>query len=362
MNAVDLFAGPGGWDVAARELGIDPLGIELDDAACATRAAVGLRTLQADVADIDPLDYQPVDLLIASPPCPSFSAAGDGAGRRDMALISQCARNLFRGHDNRHVVRPRLEEPDSLLVVEPLRYALALRPRWIVLEQVPPVVGLWKYYARSLSEIGYSAWAGLLNAADYGVPQRRERAILIASLFTAIEPPRPTHCEGGGHTLEGELFCWVSMAKALGWGMTGRPYPTIASGRKTGGPDREKVGGSKAREAIYEEKSQGRWLNPGSGAHRRGYMASETAPTIAFANDSASWRWHEGDDPRGRRGDTLLIAAQDGSVRLSLDEAAVLQGFPPGYPWQGNSSKRFAQIGNAVPPPFARAILAAVIG
>lgn len=76
MNVVDLFAGPGGWDVGAQRLGLDPVGIEWDDAACQTRRAAGLTTVQGDVAQLDPLDYQPCDLLIASPPCQAWSKAG----------------------------------------------------------------------------------------------------------------------------------------------------------------------------------------------------------------------------------------------------------------------------------------------
>lgn len=55
-DCIDLFAGPGGWDVGARDLGIDPLGVEYDDNACATRNAAGLRTLQGDVSALDPND------------------------------------------------------------------------------------------------------------------------------------------------------------------------------------------------------------------------------------------------------------------------------------------------------------------
>lgn len=55
-QAIDLFAGPGGWDVAAADLGFRPLGIELDADACATRDAAGHRTLQADVAALSPVD------------------------------------------------------------------------------------------------------------------------------------------------------------------------------------------------------------------------------------------------------------------------------------------------------------------
>jgi len=80
IEAVDLFAGAGGWDVACNALGFNPLGIEIDVAACKTREAAGLRTLKADIAALDPLDFAPCELCIASPPCPSFSSAGKGDG------------------------------------------------------------------------------------------------------------------------------------------------------------------------------------------------------------------------------------------------------------------------------------------
>ena len=51
-NVLDLFAGAGGWDIAAHRLGIDPVGLELDDDCCATRKAAGLRTMQCDIAAV----------------------------------------------------------------------------------------------------------------------------------------------------------------------------------------------------------------------------------------------------------------------------------------------------------------------
>lgn len=72
---VDLFGGPGGWDLGARALGIDPVGAERDRWACVTRAAVGLCTIRCDVASLahEPLVGR-VDGLIGSPPCPAFSS------------------------------------------------------------------------------------------------------------------------------------------------------------------------------------------------------------------------------------------------------------------------------------------------
>jgi DNA (cytosine-5)-methyltransferase 1 len=104
-EAVDLFAGPGGWDVAARELGLDPLGIEWDDAACATRKAAGLRTLQADVAALDPSDFVPVASVIGSPPCPTFSTAGNGAAKHLTDVIVASLLALADGRDTRAETR-----------------------------------------------------------------------------------------------------------------------------------------------------------------------------------------------------------------------------------------------------------------
>ena len=79
---VDLFAGPGGWDIALADLGItDVLGVEVDKPTCRTRWKAGLQTINADVATLHPLDLGHIDGLVGSPPCQLFSAAGSGHGR-----------------------------------------------------------------------------------------------------------------------------------------------------------------------------------------------------------------------------------------------------------------------------------------
>lgn len=76
-----MFAGAGGWDVAAEVLGIDVDGIEIMPEAKATRKAAGFRTICSDVRDYFPGPGE-YDMLIASPPCQTFSIAGDGSGRQ----------------------------------------------------------------------------------------------------------------------------------------------------------------------------------------------------------------------------------------------------------------------------------------
>jgi DNA (cytosine-5)-methyltransferase 1 len=342
---VDLFAGPGGWDEAARLLGRRPIGIELDAAACLTRAAAGHRTVRADVSAF-PLERLAgrVRGLAGSPPCTTFSAAGDGAGNAVTGHLAELARYAFAGHDKRDAHRrmivadlaesgwpgkpmspedraAKIERAaaSAVLVAEPARFIAAGRPEWIALEQVPAVLPLWQVYAEELRLRGYSAWCGKLNAADYGVPQTRERAILIASRVRAVSRPQPTHYDPRkGLQLWGTP--WVSMAEALGWD---EPAPTITSA------------GGKAGANLS-------WVL------ERPSTTVQGDPRIG----------HPGHKDR-EGGESQF--AQD-AVRISVREAAMLQSFRPDYPWQGSKTAQFQQVGNAVPPLLALHVLSMATG
>ncbi len=286
MTVIDLFAGAGGWDLAARDLGFDPLGIEWMDEACATRTSAGLRTLHADVAALDPADY-PCDGLIASPPCQAYSMAGKGAGRRDVDNVVACVRDLADGVDARGEYAELCEDERSMLVVEPLGWALALKPRWLAFEQVPPVLPLWDLMAGILRERGYSVWTGILSSERYGVPQTRKRAFLIASLDGLVHPPESTHQayvpgepaqEGEAGLFGGGLKPWVSMAQALGWqeGRHPSPAPSVTGGGgATGNNDRpERTGGGAGNKprrvdapaaTLDSTSRQARWQRRDSG-------------------------------------------------------------------------------------------------
>lgn len=447
-DAVDLFGGPGGWDVAARELGIDPLGIEWDDAACATRAAAGLRTLQADVAALTP---QACDLVLGGPPCPPFSMAGKGEGRRALAAYADAIDAMASGHGfDVEALDRACDDPRGHLVLEPLRWVLAVRPRWVACEQVPPVLPLWERMAAALRAHGYHTWTGLLRAEQYGVPQTRERAFLMASTDGPVSRPSPTHARYVAPRRRAEqelglfdapeperivrpedrhLRPWVSMAEALGWtedatvgfpraaddgvatedGYRARDFRpatepafnltekarswTLRTGNFTAiarDPDGKR---SRAGSMPYERPasepaptiatSPGEWaLRAGTNDHDVTRSSEEPAPTLRFGArlNAVEWKLRAAGQANAAVRDAsepspTIIGGHDTAnrvwttgdrqngyaVRVSEAEAAVLQGFPPDYPWQGSQSKRFQQIGNAVPPPLARAVLEALV-
>ena len=443
MSVIDLglFGGPGGWDEAASALGIPQVGIELDAAACDTRAAAGHRTVRADVSAF-PLERLAgrVHGMTGSPPCTTFSAAGDGAGNAVMERLAELIRFAFAGQDRREAYRAMIAADladsgwphgkvmsaadraakigrgaaSAVLVAEPARFIAAGRPEWVALEQVPAVLPLWQVYAGELRARGYSAWCGKLNAADYGVPQTRERAILIASRVRDVWRPEPTHYDPRkGMQLWGTP--WVSMAEALGWGMSGRPYFALCTaGGSRGGAD-EQVGGSGARRALYAERDADRWVlhtnrdQRPDGSRQTADPRSAPAPALT-AKSGGQWvvklhcgrgsscdadrRDHPGDEPAptitsagGKAGanlswvierpattlqcDERLFAPHSGSkgehqsadsVRISVTEAAILQSFRADYPWQGTKTKQFQQVGNAVPPLLAEHVLAMATG
>ena len=351
MTVVDLFAGARGWDLGAKAVGLDPLGIENWGPAIATSQAAGFRTLVADLADLCPHTVGPVDGLIASPPCPDWSAAGSRAKR---------------------------DGKTGSLVDVPMVWARALRPRWLAWEQVPPALEVWEVNADELRSLGYSVWTGVLNAANYGVPQTRERAFLLASLDRPALPPEPTHARAPEPSLFGPQHRpWVSMGEALEF------HGALHTNRDQR-PDgtRQTVGSDRPAPTLTGEAGSQWYLRPGvvEGRNRRYRSVCEPAPTVCFGNDAASWVWelpattvtgdprlsprcHHDNDVRQTAGAKTLeqIAAGEGDrttpVRLTIQQALVLQTFPPDYPLQGTKGDRFKQVGNAVPPLLAHRIL-----
>jgi DNA (cytosine-5)-methyltransferase 1 len=369
---VDLFAGAGGWEEGLRLLGsYDSVGIESDPMACRTAEAAGHRRRSLDVAAAEPSAFGEVWGLIASPPCQAYSLAGKGLGRVDQERVVACARELAVGDDTRAAHGAACRDRRSLLTVEPLRWALALRPAWIALEQVPPVLGLWSLFAELLEAHGYRCATGVLSAERYGVAQTRRRAFLIASRHESVALPAPSHRSFNFRRPDEELAAeaglarWVSLADALGWDDDrGMSYTNCQTN-----------GGRRPRGLVRSIDCPARTVDTSVGAwsierhdrcerrHRGDRRLDHHERRHTVCPDSlGSARRLRARPSRPACGQTARCAARcrvgSEEVRLSVAEAAVLQGFPAGYPWQGSRSRQLRQVGNAVCPPLAARVLA----
>jgi DNA (cytosine-5)-methyltransferase 1 len=425
---VEAFAGPGGWSEGRQlaEAALPAIGFELDPAACRTAAAAGHARVRADVAQV-PLNLMAgrVDGLIMSPPCQAWSNAGEQLGKLDQPKVFERIAYFARGE-----TPPDREWADdrSALTAEPMRWTVALRPRWIALEQVPPVLPLWRYTAELLRGLGYRVWCGILSAEQYGVPQTRKRAILIARRDgLPATPPTPTHQPyraGREFDTADDLFGDplpppVSMAEALGWsphwsveyqrgaGMVERhgdrphrpataPGPTIRAGSKGSGPtllvhtgNNSRIGGEETKPYARDIDSPAptltgnvnRWqiaLRNGNQANACTRSVDEPAGTLFFGQRTNAVDWirmapagatSQMVEPRpiSEPGHTITgkataawVAGKD-TARVTVQEAAALQSFPTNYPWQGGKSEQYRQVGDAVPPQLAAAILRSLV-
>jgi DNA (cytosine-5)-methyltransferase 1 len=366
VSTVDLFAGPGGWDVGVLPLGIRAVGFDISRDAVRTGIAAGHLRVEQDVSKTQPFSH---DGQMGSPPCQGFSLAGKGEGRRDAELLISAARSLQASWLTERVlqdVRDRMRDPRSVLALEPLRWAVAGRPEWIAWEQVLAVLPLWEACAEVLRGLGYSVWTGLLHAEQYGVPQTRRRAFLLASRNHEVTPPPPTHSRyyrREPQRLDPGVRPWVSMADALGWeatDMVGFPRGVDDRGEGITLGDRE-YRARDLRQAdlpshVVTSKARS-WLrfNPSGSDYDLVEQASTPASVIAGRN-LVTFRGENAN----RFNPTATKSRNDG-FRVTVPEAGALQSFPADYPWQGSNTSCFQQIGDAVPPLLARAAVEQVL-
>lgn len=300
-TVVELCVGAGGLALGLERAGFVPRAlVELDPDACATLRLnrPSWPILCDDVRDINPGLAYGHDLLAAGIPCPPFSRAGHQLGADD-------PRDLF----------PAL-----------MAFVRASSPRAVLVENVPGLLDRrFATYRTTLlqtfADQGYEVTWDLLDAVDFGVPQRRARAFLVAlrtdRRTRALRWPRPNPLDP---TTAGEallpFMAHAGWAGAQAWARrASAPAPTLVGGsRLHGGAD---LGPTRTRAA---------WA-------RLGVEARSLA-----------------DAPPGAE------APPDLRPRLTLAMAARLQGFPDDWRFAGGKTTVYRQVGNACPPALAEAV------
>ncbi|MFF2526058.1 DNA cytosine methyltransferase [Streptomyces liangshanensis] len=326
FTSVEICAGAGGQAVGLHGAGFRHLAlIEIDTYACNTLSLnvdsrpdwAGCKVIPADLLKFDPADLAleagTLDLLAGGVPCPPFSAAGKQLGQDD-------ERDLF---------------PTMLDLVD------YLKPKAVMIENVrgllePPQK--FRDYRENvikqrLREAGYviCGWK-VIEARDYGVPQLRPRAILVAMrheyagyfawpdpsespLVTVAEALGPSMRKRFGSSPEGKA-AYKHWQKLAAQGVA----PTLVGGsKKHGGAD---LGPTRAKRAWEKLGVDG----------------------LGVANESVDMT-DAGRDLYGTRG-----------PKLTVSQAAIIQGFPSDWKFSGRKTAAYRQVGNAFPPPVAEAV------
>ncbi|MFB7090043.1 DNA cytosine methyltransferase [Streptomyces sp. NPDC056296] len=372
---LDLFAGPGGLDVAGHRMGIPSLGLEWDRSACLTRYAAGLDTLHADVSAIrrDSFESLPpeINVLAGGPPCQTYSVAGRGAGRKALEDVKTLINELAAGASDEDIdkklkaLEARGGDPRTALVLEPLRYAIQAtrspnrgnRPfDVIVLEQVPAVAEVWRHYARALQERGlpdgtrYKVVVAVLATETYGVPQTRSRAVLMARREGLGAPSLPTPTHRAYEPREWKRRNGLPEARLR--------QPTLDEEPEA---DRENGDGRAPWRSMRDALGTPVGTHPGRGPFlvRSNYGSSGVPGRRGVRTDQQPATTVTGRISRFVVFEHLTDDIVYEGRRFSMNEAGMLQSFPPDYPWSGTAQSQ--QVGNAVPPLFGAHLLSAAL-
>lgn len=303
LASLEIFSGAGGQALGLEQAGFDHQGlVEIEPAPCATlrmnRPEWNL--FEGDVRTFDGRPFKGIDLLAGGVPCPPFSKAGKQLGKND-------ERDMF---------------PEAIRLVD------ECRPRAIMFENVRGLLDpVFKNYRDTiddqLNKLGYVTGWRLINASDFGVSQLRPRVILVGirkDVFGSFIWPEPSQLKP---LPVGKLL--YDLMRTNGWRQVDHwreqantIAPTLVGGsKKHGGPD---LGPTRAKRA---------WATLGVD----GMGLWDDAPLQDFV----------------------------GMPRLTPRMTARLQGFPDDWLFAGKKTAVYRQIGNALPPPVAKAVATQIL-
>ncbi|WP_105571436.1 DNA cytosine methyltransferase [Cronobacter sakazakii] len=337
LTAIDLFAGGGGLSQGLNQAGYDVVAaVEIDSNAATTYMLnhPATKMITHDIRFVSAVTFanllngKQLDLLAACPPCQGFSS-----------LTSSNKR----------------EDPRNSLIMEVGRLVKDLRPKTVMIENVPGLANKGKDYLEAfldiLNEMGYQYSFGVLQVADYGVPQLRKRFVLLAGLGFKINLPEQTH-SGKDHV---SYKPWVTVRDAISH------MPETVELTKSGilgGP--EVLNWHVTRSISDITKSRLSYIKPGGS---RFDLPDELRPNChkgkneGYSNVYGRMAWDK-PSPTITSGCTTLSKGRFGHPEelrtISVREAALLQTFPVDYKFSASSIDAICRIiGNALPCKFA---------
>lgn len=299
LKSIEICAGAGGQALGLEKAGFDHLAlVEIEPLACKTllHNRPDWNVIEGDIKSFATKKYKgKVDLFAGGVPCPPFSVAGKQLGHLD-------ERDLF---------------PEALRLVK------ECNPKAVLLENVrgildPKFSSYRQKILKELDKMGYKSDWKLLNSSDYGVSQLRPRAILVA-----LKPKYFKH------------FHW---------------------------PDEHKKSPKSIGTLLFDEMSKLGWEDAGNWKKR----AKGIAPTLVGGSKKhggadlgptrAKKAWAEKFVDGHGLANEPPVNGFKGNPRLTLEMTALIQGFPKDWKIVGKKTPAYRQVGNAFPPPVAKAV------
>lgn len=300
MRVVSLFSGAGGLDLGFVQAGHTIVWANdlYSDAVQTYRQNIGDHIICENIMEVDANDIPDCDIVIGGFPCQGFSVANTKRNESD-------ERNV--------------------LYKELVRIIRSKKPKFFLAENVKGLMSfskgqVFKMILSDFESLGYKVVPKLLNAADFGVPQKRERVVIVGvreDVDFHFSFPTPTHSENG----DVGTLPWVGVGAAL----ASLPDP------------------DQPNDLFNHEYSKYKLTFNGYLGHRE-IQPLKPAPTVTA----------RGDD----KGGVVVLHHPDNQRRMSCRELATVQGFPINYNFFGKRSSVYRQIANAVPAPMARAVAA----
>lgn len=358
--SLSLFSGAGGMDIGVRQAGFNVLAeVEFDEHACKTlRTAVeientGTRVIEADIRKVDPailmeelgLRSGELDLLFGGPPCQSFSLAGKQHG---------------------------LNDARGLLLFEMARFAQVFKPKVILMEQVKGLLSakgendrrgeVFELFLNDLEKTGYIPKWRVVLAANYGVPQLRERLFVVATNGrNGFSFPDPTHGPPEDCNALFALKPYVTVGTVLEG--LGTPMSKIRGTTNYDSPDSHvDVTPSRDRERIHQ-------VPEGSYLAAQLHVSLDIRKGLSHKDTTKYLRMHRNRPANTLRcGEIFYHPTED--RYLTPREYMRIHGYPDSYRILGPIRSRTGtvrnldqhrQVANSVPPPLAKAIATQII-